>query len=72
METQQFIQHTDYYEPLNLTQENYIYPSPEGLSVFIKDISERKIAEEKIKEKDKQLTLFIKHSPVSLAMLDKK
>ncbi|MBA4196272.1 MAG: hypothetical protein C0459_01840 [Chitinophaga sp.] len=72
MKTQEFVQHTDYYEPLNLTQENYIYPSPEGLSVFIKDISERKIAEEKIKERDKQLRFFIKHSPVALAMFDKK
>jgi PAS domain S-box-containing protein len=39
---------TDYFEPLNLWQENHIYPSPDGLSIFIKDITlERKAEEQK-------------------------
>lgn len=45
-EKQQYICHEDYYAPLNLWQENHIYPSPQGLSVFIKDITERKHNEE--------------------------
>ncbi|RZK42465.1 MAG: PAS domain S-box protein [Pedobacter sp.] len=32
----------DYFAPLNLWQENRIYPSGKGLSIFIRDISERK------------------------------
>ncbi|MGN6394512.1 MAG: PAS domain S-box protein [Mucilaginibacter sp.] len=43
-ETQKYVCHEDYYEPLNLWQENHIYPSPSGLSVFIRNITEKKIA----------------------------
>ncbi len=50
MKEQKYICHIDYYKPLNLWQENHIYPSPEGLSVFIRDISERKHAEMKLIE----------------------
>lgn len=53
MDEQKYISHTDYYAPLNLWQENHIYPSPDGLSVFIRDITKQKKAEEDIlKERD--------------------
>jgi|GEM_PF-291195 PAS domain S-box-containing protein len=39
---------TDYYAPLDLWQENHLYPSPEGLSVFIRDITEQKRREKEI------------------------
>ncbi len=48
MEEQKYICHLDYYQPLNLWQENHIYPSPDGLSVFVRDISERKAAEQRL------------------------
>jgi signal transduction histidine kinase len=50
MREQKYICHTDYYERLNLWMENHIYPSSEGISVFIRDISERKKAEKKLIE----------------------
>lgn len=50
MRTQTFTTNTDHFEPLNLWQENHIYPSSRGLSVFIRDISEKMNAE---KEMDK-------------------
>ena len=59
MKEQRFISNIDHYEPLNLWQENYIYPSPDGLSVFIKDISERKKLERELLEKDRQQQLKI-------------
>lgn len=43
---QKFASNSDYFPPLQLWLENYIYPSPEGVSVFIKDISVEKKAEE--------------------------
>lgn len=52
MKEQRFVSNVDYYAPLNLWQENYIYPSPEGLSVFIKDISEQKKLEQELKRKE--------------------
>src|SRR5690606_16883552 len=59
MNEQRFISNMDYYEPLDLWQENYIYPSPEGISVFVRDITERKKLEAQLleQERTKQLEL---------------
>lgn len=48
MEQQEYITNTDHFEPLQLWQENHIYPSRNGLSVFIRDISARMRAEKEI------------------------
>lgn len=48
MNEQQFVLNEDYYAPLDIWQENHIYPSPEGISVYINEISEKKRAELKI------------------------
>jgi PAS domain S-box-containing protein len=53
MNEQRYIHHIDYYQPLDLWQENHIYPSPEGLTVFIRDISEQKRAEAKIAKSER-------------------
>lgn len=45
---QRYLYNEDYYPPLDLWQENHVYPSPEGISVFIRDITEKKRAERKI------------------------
>lgn len=37
-----YVCNEDYFAPLNLWQENRIYPSPGGVSVFIRDITESK------------------------------
>ena len=50
MKDQEYVVNTDYYEPFKLWQENHIYPSLNGLSIFIKDISDRKKAEKDINE----------------------
>lgn len=47
---QKYICHIDYYEPLKLWQENHIYPSPDGLSVFIRDITQQKRTERRLVE----------------------
>jgi PAS domain S-box-containing protein len=53
MKEQRYMYNEDYYEPFDLWQENHVYPSPEGISVFIKNITERKKAEQEIiKEKN--------------------
>jgi PAS domain S-box-containing protein len=59
-EEQQYISNIDYYEQLNLWQENHIYPSPNGLSIFIRDISERKRAENVINELNENLEERVK------------
>ncbi|MBS1932380.1 MAG: PAS domain S-box protein [Bacteroidetes bacterium] len=53
MKEQKYMHNEDYYEPFDLWQENHVYPSPQGISVFIKNITERKKAEQEIiKEKN--------------------
>ncbi len=58
MNEQQYVYNEDYFEPLDLWQENHVYPSPDGISVFIRDITDRKRAEEKIM-KANRLYFFI-------------
>jgi two-component system, NarL family, sensor histidine kinase UhpB len=55
MEEQIYITHIDYFEPLKLWQENHIYPSPDGVAVFIRDISARKRSENEILKKNTEL-----------------
>lgn len=61
MKEQHYICNTDYYEPLDLWQENHIYPSPDGLSVFVRDVSHRKRAEEQLKQSHEQLRQLTGH-----------
>ena len=39
-----------YYSPLNIWLENHIYPSPTGISVYYRDITQKKEAEEKARK----------------------
>lgn len=48
MAEQKNMTNTDYYAPLDLWQENHLYPSPEGLSVFIRNVTEEKRREKRI------------------------
>jgi PAS domain S-box-containing protein len=58
---QVYVTNTDYFEPFDLWQENHIYPSPEGLSIFIHDITQRKHAEIQLKESNDQLRKLAAH-----------
>jgi|GEM_PF-2877911 len=57
METQQSIVMEDYYEPWDRWFENRIYPSPDGLSIFFTEITERKRAEDALHESEERLRL---------------
>lgn len=58
METQQYMYLETHHPENNLWFENHIYPSPGGLSVFIRDETEKKKTEEKI-VKANRLYFFI-------------
>lgn len=47
MKEQQYIILFEYYPPYDKWFENHIYPSSKGLTIYFKDITERKKAEEK-------------------------
>jgi PAS domain S-box-containing protein len=51
----------DYYQPLGLWQENHLYPSPEGLSVFIRDITEQKKTENDLQQSYEDIRQLASH-----------
>lgn len=55
MHEQRYICSIDYYEPLDLWQENHIYPSEDGLSIFIRDISEQKRSQIALQKIERQM-----------------
>lgn len=66
MEEQVYIRSVDYYPPLNLWQENHIYPSPEGLAVFILDISQRKKVQQDLESSEEKYRILFESSPLPL------
>jgi signal transduction histidine kinase len=70
---QQYICNEDYYAPLDLWQENHIYPSENGgLSVFIRDISRRKKAELEIQQLNSDLEKKVVERTVQLEAVNKE
>jgi PAS domain S-box-containing protein len=59
MKEQKYTRNQDYFPPLDLWLENHIYPSADGLSVFSRDISDRKKAEEEIKTANERFEMVV-------------
>lgn len=73
LQTQQYTSNEDYYAPLNLWQENHIYPSAAGLSVFVRDITLRK-NNEKLRHDNQEAAerqaAILNALPPNIALLD--
>jgi PAS domain S-box-containing protein len=54
MNEQHYVTNIDYFEPFDLWQENFIYPSKDGISVFIRDITEKKKLEIELSEQQRR------------------
>src|SRR3972149_11232902 len=54
LETQEPLVLEDYYAPFDRWFENRVYPSKDGLSIFFTDITERKRAEEMLRESEEK------------------
>jgi two-component system sensor histidine kinase UhpB len=61
MTEQRYISNVDYYAPLDLWQENHIYPSNNGLSIFIRDITVRKKSEMEVLQMNTELRELSSH-----------
>jgi len=72
MQQQRYICNEDYYEALGLWQENHIYPSDKGLSVFIRDITERKLAEASLVQSESNLRSVFENTDLAIILFDSK
>lgn len=70
MQLQEFKYFEDYYEPYDLHFEHFIYPSPDGLSVFFRDVTEKKKHEQEIFIAEQRLTNHLNQSPLAVIELD--
>ena len=70
IETNQSVHFEDYYQPLAKWYEISAYPSEHGLSVYFKDVSERKLSDIKLSELNESLHKQAKALTVSNADLE--
>jgi DNA-binding NarL/FixJ family response regulator len=56
METQEAVTFEEYYDPLGRWFEVRAYPSSTGLSVYFRDVTERKASEQRLKRRESILT----------------
>lgn len=70
MKSQEAVHFEDYYPPLQKWYEISAYPSERGLSVYFKDITERKIHSIKLLELNKSLRIQAKELSISNAELE--
>jgi len=68
---QQFIHVELYYPPWDKWYEDHIYPSPEGVSVFYHDITERKKTQQALQQREAQLSLIF-NSVAEMMLLVKR
>lgn len=54
MSEQRYISNVDYYAPYDLWHENHIYPSADGITVFVRNITEKKKLELELLDRQKK------------------
>ncbi len=70
MRSQQYIHLEEFYAPFDVWLENHIYPSQEGLSIFFRNITERKKSEQKIIQSEENLKAIFNNASEGFILLD--
>lgn len=70
MEEQQYVHLEEYYPPFDKWLENHIYPSQEGLSIFFRDITERKREDRRIIQSEENLKAIFENTSEGFILTD--
>jgi PAS domain S-box-containing protein len=70
MKEQQYIYLEAYYPPYDRWFENHIYPSPDGLSIFLRDITEKKATETALKISEERYRALIEQASDAIMITD--
>lgn len=62
----------DYYPPLDSWFEVHAYPSPEGLSVYFEDVSEKQRSQRMLQESERRFRSLVEATTAAVWKLDKK
>jgi PAS domain S-box-containing protein len=68
LETQKPLVIEDYYAPWERWFENRIYPSPDGLSIFFTEITERKRMEAELRMSEQKFSTIFEKAPFSASL----
>jgi PAS domain S-box-containing protein len=71
VETQCAVAFADYYPPLDSWFEVHAYPSPEGLSVYFEDVSDKQRAQRMLQESEKRFRSLVEATTAAVWKLDK-
>lgn len=66
LQTQQFEVFEAFYAPWDKWVEVRVFPSPEGLSIFCNDITERKLFERLLLDRERDFRLLVEHMPAMI------
>lgn len=72
METQESVDFTDYYAPLDLWVQIHAYPSATGLTVYFRDITEAKIRENALHTSLERFEALIEYSSDIITVIDEE
>ncbi len=72
MEEEKVVEIESYYAPMNIWFFVKVYPSNNGLTIFYRDITEQKKAEETIKENEKKIELIYNTTKDALYLISVK
>lgn len=68
---QKYVYLEEYYPTYDLWFENHIYPSPDGISVFFKDITIKKRIKHTIEDNEKRFRALVENNNEIIAIIDK-